>query len=316
MYNLKPKFKSTLSVLLKLIILIGAGYFIYSRLAENNYLNTEIVFNNLTNSLIAHKGLFLGVISLSIFNWFLEIWKWHILVNTQQNIHFKTAAKQSLSALTASLLTPNRLGDYIAKSLYFDKKNTKKIIALNFIGHGFQLGTTILFGVMGLTYLSLNYSINLSFNIKAITFFGVLFLVTLSFKKGRVWFNKLMNFYKNQPSNLFTKIGILSVLRYLIFSHQFYLWSIILGLGNSYFPVIMAIFSMYLLASIWPSLSLTDWMIKGSAAIFVFSFLQVNPLLVMQVSLLMWICNFALPAIIGGYFVIQFKSSKKLMAQV
>jgi len=316
MYNLKPTFKSALSVLGKLIILIGAGYFIYSRLAGDNYLNTKTVFNNLTNSFIVHKALFLFAISLSIFNWLLEILKWQMLVNTQQNISFKTAAKQSLSALTASLLTPNKLGDYIAKSLYFDKKKVKKIIALNFIGHGLQLGATILFGIIGLTYLSLNYPINFSFNFKIITIFGALILAIFSIKKGRIWLKKIVGFYKNQPPNLFTKIEVLSVLRYLIFSHQFYLWSIILGLEIAYFPTMMAIFSMYLLASIWPSLSLTDWIIKGSAAIFVFSFLNVQPLLVMQVSLLMWICNFALPSIIGSYFVIQFNASKKLITQV
>jgi len=316
MYNLKPTLKSALSVLGKLIILIAAGYFIYSRLASDNYLNTKTVFNNLTNSFIVHKALFLFAISLSIFNWLLEILKWQILVNTQQNINFKTAAKQSLSALTASMITPNRLGDYIAKSLYFDKKKVKKIIALNFIGHGLQLGATILFGIIGLTYLSLNYPINFSLNFKILAIFGALILAIFSIKKGRIWLKKIVDFYKNQPANLFTKIEVLSVLRYLIFSHQFYLWSIILGLEIAYFPTMMAIFSMYLLASIWPSLSLTDWMIKGSAAIFVFSFLNVQPLLVMQVSLLMWICNFALPSIIGSYFVIQFEASKKLRLQL
>jgi len=316
MYNLKPKFKSTLSALIKLIILIGAGYFIYNRLTDDNYLITENVFNNLTNSLIARKGLFLLAISLSIFNWILEIFKWQILVKTQQNISFKTATKQSLSALTASLLTPNRMGDYIAKSLYFDKNQTKKIMVLNFIGHGFQLGATILFGIVGLTYLSSNYTLNLSFNIKVMVFLGILILAVFSFKKGRVRLKKTGKFYKSQPKNLFSKIGVLSVLRYLIFSHQFYLWTYILGLGNSYLSVMMAVFSMYLLASIWPSLSLTDWMVKGSAAIFVFSFLNVPPLLVIQVSLLMWICNFALPAIIGSYYVIQFKSARKMSVQV
>ncbi len=310
MYNLKPTFKSALSILVKIIVLLGAGYFIYSRLFESNHLNSGFNFTDLKMRFVKNKILFLLAISLSIFNWFLEILKWHILVNTQQKITFVAASKQSLSALTASMITPNRVGDYLAKSLYFDKKKTIKIIALNFIGHGFQLGTTILFGVIGLVYLSLNYPVKLSVNFKVVAFLSILFFIFLSFKKGRVWLKKIMDFYRNQPSNLFTKIGFLSVLRYLIFSHQFYLLSIISGLEIAYFPTMMAIFSMYLLASIWPSLSLTDWLVKGSAAIFVFGFLGVAPLLVMQVSLLMWICNFALPAVAGGYFVIRFKPAK------
>jgi len=316
MYNLKPEFKSALSTLIKLIILVGTVYFIYIRLAETRDLKGSIIYDNLKISFVKNKILLILALSLTVFNWLLEIFKWQILVNTLQNINFKTAAKQSLSALTASMLTPNRVGDYIAKSLYFNKNQTKKILALNFISHGFQLGTTVIFGMIGLVYLSLNYSLNLSLNVKVATFLGVSILVVLSFKKGRRWLDKLKRFYKKQPSKLFTKIGFLSVLRYLIFSHQFILLGYILGLNSFYLPTMMAIFSMYLLASIWPSLSLTDWVIKGSAAIFVFGFLQIQPLLVVQVSLLMWFFNFALPSIIGSYFVIQFKSSKKLIAQV
>jgi len=298
-----------------MIVLVGAGYFIYSRLIENSDLNSSDILNNLKIIFLKNKILFLLAISLSVFNWLLEILKWHILVNTQQKITFTSAAKQSLSALTASMITPNRLGDYIAKSLYFERDKTKKILALNFVGHGFQLITTVVFGTIGLVYLTYNYPINISGNIVVIGLtLGGLILI-FSFKIARKGFKKGVNFYKNQSPKIFFKVSSLSVLRYLIFSHQFYVWLLILGLNTSYLPIMMAVFSMYLLASIWPSLSLADWLVKGSAAIYVFGFLGLSPLLVMQVSLLMWLFNFALPAVIGGIFVIQFKSAKKLVVQ-
>lgn len=310
MYNLKPTFKSALSVLVKIIVLLGAGYFIYSRLFENNHLNNDFNFADLKMRFVKNKILLLLAISLSVFNWLFEIVKWYVLVNTQQKMTFSTAAKQSLSALTASLITPNRVGDYIAKSLYFKKDKTKKMLALNFVGHGFQLATTLVFGAVGTIYLMYNYPFDISGNIVVIGLVLGGFILVLSFKKVRKELKKLLNFYKNQPSKIFFDVGMLSVLRYLIFSHQFYVWLVILGLKAPYLPLMMAVFSMYLLASIWPSLSLTDWVVKGSAAIFIFGFLGVAPLLVMQVSLLMWICNFALPAVAGGYFVIRFKPAK------
>ena len=311
MYNFKPTYKSALSVLLKIVILLGAGYFIYSRLFERGELSKKDIFNGLQISFLKNKVLFLWVISLSVFNWLFEILKWYILVNTQQKITFTKAAQQSLSALTASMITPNRLGDYIAKSLYFDKDKTTKILALNFVGHGFQLLTTVGFGVLGLVYLTYNYPINISGNRSVIILLIGGLILIFSFNTVRKGLRKLLNFYKKQSSKIFLKISGLSVLRYFIFSHQFYFWLLILGLKGAYTPLMMAIFSMYLLASIWPSISLTDWAVKGSAAIFVFGFLGVSPLLVMQVTLLMWFFNFALPAIIGGVFVIQFKGVKK-----
>jgi len=315
MYNLKPTFKSALSALVKIIVLVGAGYFIYSRLFESSDLSSVTIINKLKISFLKNKIFFFLAISLSVFNWLLEILKWNILVNTQQKITFANAAKQSLSALTASLVTPNRLGDYIAKSLYFERGKTKKIMALNFAGHGFQLLITVVFGTVGLVYLTHNYPINISGNIVVIGFILGGIILVFSFRTARKGLKKLVNFYKNQPSKTFFKVSGLSVLRYLIFSHQFYLWLLILGLNKTYLPVMMAIFSMYLLASIWPSLSVTDWLVKGSAAIFVFGFLRVTPLLLMQVSLLMWFFNFAFPAVIGGVFVMQFKATKKLVIQ-
>ncbi len=307
MYNLKPEFKSALGILIKFIILVGAGYFISVRLLESQDLKETVFYNMLKNLMIDNKLIFVLVLGLSFTNWLLEIFKWQTLVNTLQKISFKTAAKQCLSALTASLLTPNRLGDYVAKSLYFGKNKTKKIIVLNAVGHGLQLGVTMVFGILGLIYLPINYPIRLSPNIKVIILILALVVLALSLKIGRIWLKKLLDFYKNKRSKYFLKIGILSVGRYLIFSNQYYILLLLFGLQTNYFTSMMAIFSMYLLASILPSLSLTDWVIKGSVAVFIFGFLKVSALLVIQVSLLMWLLNFALPAIIGSFYVIKFK---------
>jgi len=203
MYNFKPTFKSALSVLIKTIVLIGAGYFIYNRLIENSNLNSGIAFDNLKISFIKNKILFLLAINLSVFNWLLEILKWYKLANTQQKITFTNAAKQSLSGLTASVITPNRMGDYMAKSLYFERDKTKKILALNFVGHGFQLLTTVVFGTIGLVYLTYNYPIHISGNVIIIAFIIGGLILLFSFKIARKWLKKLLNFYKNQSSNIF-----------------------------------------------------------------------------------------------------------------
>jgi len=316
MYNLKPTFKSALNTPIKIIILIGVAYFIFDRLVANKELNIMIFYNRLKDIFTQNKAVFLLILSLGIVNWLLEITKWQILVSTLQKISFRIAEKQCLSALTASLLTPNRSGDYVAKSLYFNKTQTKKITALNAIGHGLQLGITLIFGLVGLFYLNLNYPIKIFLNIKII--FGILafIAIVLSLKIGRYYLQKLLLFYKNISIRNFFKVGVLSLGRYLVFSHQYYFLLLLFGLQMDYFTTMMAIFSMYLLASFLPSLSLTDWVVKGSAAIFIFGFLKVPVLLVLQVSLTMWILNFALPAVIGSFYIINFKVPKKLITEI
>jgi hypothetical protein len=121
------------------------------------------------------------------------------------------------------------------------------------------------------------------------------------------WISKIYEAlkFKNNKS-----IFIISFLRYLIFSHQFYFLLLIFNVDISYWNAIAGITSMYLIASIVPMLSLFDFVVKGSIAVFVFSFFKINPAIILSVTTLMWIYNFAFPAILGSYFVLKFKPVK------
>ena len=97
------------------------------------------------------------------------------------------------------------------------------------------------------------------------------------------------------------------MLRFVVFSHQFYFLLLIFKIDFPYLETISAITSVYLIASIIPMLSLFDVILKGSIAIWVFSFLNIDPIIILSITTLAWILNFVLPAIIGSYFVITFK---------
>ena len=96
-------------------------------------------------------------------------------------------------------------------------------------------------------------------------------------------------------------------MRYVIFSFQFYYLLKIFGVDISYFAAMIVITSMYFLASIIPSISIFDVVVKGSVAVFLFSFIEVNELIVLSTTTIMWLLNFALPSLFGSYYVINFK---------
>jgi hypothetical protein len=56
-----------------------------------------------------------------------EILKWQNLVSFLYKIS-KEATKQVLAALTAGLFTPNGIGEYAGKAMFFDKSATKKVL--------------------------------------------------------------------------------------------------------------------------------------------------------------------------------------------
>ena len=70
------------------------------------------------------------------------------------------------------------------------------------------------------------------------------------------------------------------------------------------------IFTMYLLASIVPSIHLMDVAIKGSVAVYLFSLLGVESWKIIAITSLMWIFNLVLPVLVGSYFVLRFKPQK------
>jgi hypothetical protein len=105
---------------------------------------------------------------------------------------------------------------------------------------------------------------------------------------------------------------MVSVIRYLIFSFQFYFLLRLFGVDLDYFNAMIIITSMYLLASIIPTIFVFDMIVKGSVALFLFDFVGVNDLTILSVTMLMWILNFVLPSIFGAFYVLNFDYYKAM----
>ena len=314
-YNVPYKTKQFLLVLIKLSIVVGALYFIYSRLTENEQmrLGDFLAFLKENNSFSAKNIIFL--IILTIFNWFFEILKWKTLVKTFKNISFIEALEESLGGLTASLITPNRIGDYGAKAIYYSKPHRKRIVLLNLIGNISQMSITTFFGIVGLAIFINRYQIEVDYY--KLARFAVIIILVSTFtifgikqKKFSIKgysINRVIEFIKNMPLKVHMYNLVLALIRYLIFSFQFYYLLTIFGVEVEYLKAMVVITSMYLLASIIPSITIFDVVIKGSVAVFLFGFVQVNELTILSIITLMWLLNFAIPSVFGSYFVLNFK---------
>lgn len=302
---------------MKLFIVIACGYFVYNKLTKNSQLSFSDFYSNSTKTtLFSLKNIgFLTI--LSGFNWFFEIIKWKTLVSFCKKIDFKFAATQSLASLTTSLITPNRIGEYGAKAIYFDKKFRKKILVLNLVGNLFQLATTLFFGFIGFTFFLFQFNIDLPVkplilisSLLVITFILSWVLYQKDFKIKGYSLKSLFNFVRKIQNSIKVKAAIYSVIRYLIFSHQFYFLLLLFHLEITYTEAMVSIFCMYFLSSIIPMLSIFDVLIKGSVAIWVFSFFNCNEASILSVVLIMWLFNFVLPSIAGSYFVLTFNTDK------
>jgi len=296
-----------------------AVYFIYQKVAGQSIAQREDFMHRLDQTLFKNPLNILILLLFTFFNWGFELVKWQNLVHNVHPITIVNAAQQSLGALTASLFTPNRIGEYGAKAIYYKKGNRRKIMLLNLISNMTQMAITIIAGVIGLSFFLIQQRENLTPDQKKhllVILIGILIAsgiayVTLKTIRG-FYLDKIKLFIQTIPKiRLLCALGY-SLLRYLIFSHQFYFLLLLFGANLSYLEAMTAISAVYLIASIIPSISFFDWLIKGSVAVWVFTFYGVSELAILSLTLLMWLLNFGMPALIGSYFVLNFNLKQRL----
>ena len=287
--------------------MIGAFYMIYIKLFKNDSLSFNTFKTALLQSKLQEFNMLCLTLCFSGLNWILEIKKWQVLVSSFKPITFFEATKQSLSSLTSSLITPNRIGEYGAKALYFDQTDRKRVLFITFIGNCSQLLVTCIFGSFGLLFLWKQHRFTIEgFNNNylmliisvIIGLFALVFFFLKRLKKKKT--------FHLESKTLLKSIGIAFV-RYMVFSCQFYVLVRLFDINLNPSTIFACIASMYLLASIIPSISLFDIVIKSSISVLVFGFVGVKTLPILVIVLIMWMCNFALPALIGSYFVWTFQ---------
>ncbi|MDP3313266.1 MAG: lysylphosphatidylglycerol synthase domain-containing protein [Lutibacter sp.] len=320
MYNNLNKYKHLLFTLIKFAIVLIAILFIYQKLAQNPTASLSQLKEQLVLAFGTNLWYLLFILLLTDFNLIFEFLKWQKLVAVIKKITFLESYEQCLASLTASIITPNRIGEYGVKAIYFSKNERKKILFLNLIGNLMQMFVTVLFGIIGMRYFRNYFDTSIPFlNYELWLYLAIFLFVLFLFRKkiglikiGRFYIDKIALFIKKIDSKTIYTIFGYSLLRYIIFSHQFYFLLLLFNVEASYFTLIFLIFCMYFLASIIPSIALFDWAIKGSVALYVFSFSSVSELTIIFVTTLMWILNVAIPALIGSVFVLNFKLNKEV----
>jgi hypothetical protein len=298
---------------LKVFILMVTFSYIYSKLTTSDGLQLE----RFTQLLKNREGNIFSLVTflvLALANWFFEILKWKTIVSIIAPLTFTTAMRQSLAALTVSLATPNRIGDYGAKAMFFQVEKRKQILLLNFFSNSLQMAVTCFFGIIGLMFVVMEFGISFSItkmmlfliSIVCLGYLGYYFKEKQLILKG-LSVSKVIQYFRNIARETKLKIFMFSIFRYLIFSYLFYIILLFFGASLPFFEGILIIFSMYLLVSLIPTIFIFDVLVRGGVAVWLFSMAGVPELVVLSTVLSMWLLNFVGPAIWGSFYVITFK---------
>ena len=302
---ISPKIKQFLLLLLKLIVVGLAFYFIQSQLADK-----EWDWNIIAEKWQQPNSIFyiLGILILTFLNRFIEILKWKNLVQIIEPISIWESTKQVLIGITFGIVTPNGIGEYAGKAWFYPKKEAGKVVFLNAVCNGIQVIYAVAFGLIGTLYV--NYLHEFIPNIYIHLFFGGLLAVILiifSIKNISIKgysLQTIFTFLAEIPKETHRKNIILAFLRYTVLVHQYYLLYRFFDVEIAYGTLLAVVASIYLLASSLPNFQAIDFALKGSVALFLFGFFGVNEWVIALVATSIWLLNLVIPISIGSILLL------------
>jgi len=312
MFTLSRKAKQFLVLTAKLLIVGGAFYFIYDRIAQNDNLDWSRLEDAVTRK---NSGWVVAVILLlSFLNRFIEILKWQNLIATFKKISIAQSADQVLASLTAGMFTPNGVGEYAAKALYYKKAQAKNIVFLNLICNGVQLIIAVLAGLVGLMFFNLQYGV-IPNSLFILLLCGIAAIITAVFLSRKIDIKgySLQKFFKSineVPKPVNRKNLLLALARYLSIVHQHYFIFLLFGVHLPYPVMLSAITGVYFLGSSLPTFQFLDFAVRGSVAVFFFGLAGVNEWIVIFAATLQWLLNIVIPVALGSYYVFRFKTER------
>jgi uncharacterized membrane protein YbhN (UPF0104 family) len=274
---------------------------------------------NFKDNLDVQFGLIFIVFLLLFINWGLEAFKWQYVIGSIQKINFLKAFKLTITGITIGLITPNRIGEIPGRALLLNnKENLKDLVVKTSVGAFSQLIITFSLGTIAASFLLSSFNFPFNSNYILSLLIGITFFLLIFYFYNNILKNVLYKipFFKNQQllSALETFnvkelaiVLVISLLRYIIFSVQYYLILQAFGLTFSSYTKILLIPFCFLITSSIPTIVISEIGVRGSVALFVFGIISDNNLAILSASVLLWVMNVALPALFGLFFINQFK---------
>lgn len=310
------------------ILLLGAIVIvIYNQINEIQNTENEFFINFSLKNIHPKQFFFLLLTLLFIpINWALETLKWQkLLQKSTIFLPFAQAYKAVLHGATWSVLTPNRMGELLGRSVFLPKNQKKQgTFASTFCALS-QMIVNVFCGTVAIFVFFNNYysAFNIILKYKYILILSVIALFILYFfvpiwakKKYKLTTNSFLQKYvlPIKHYNFFdlTYLLLFSFFRYSTYILQFWLLSLFFDIQVTALQAFIISGSTILAQTIIPSVALTEIGVRTSCAFFFANKMFIfNGLALPLVSLILWLCNLAFPALVGAIWAIVYKNKKK-----
>ena len=299
-----------------LFLKIFFSILIFLFLCYRVYNNSDSFSTALTTYSKNYEVILLVVVLMPL-NWLMEVFKWKLSIKDLVQIGYWQAIKGVLSGVALGFITPHAVGDYFAKVWSLNHIDRKKALGPILVARASQMFPTLLFGVISVKMFMSQFQIPLSFNFNAnnliLLITGSVFLILLSylffkFGKKRLRLAYYFELVKTMKLRIIVSLFLYSFLRYMIFSIQFLILLSIFTIDLSIWNKFLGVSFMFLAKSVLPTFNFfNDLGVREFSAALYFEAMSIPSESVILAGLILWLINIALPALIGLFFVQQFK---------
>jgi uncharacterized membrane protein YbhN (UPF0104 family) len=317
-------------VIKTILVLVTIG-FLYFEIFEKHKLASLLEMYQV--SFKEHSFWYGLLFVLMLLNWCLETAKWRFLLSDSKGlISFGKAFQAVWTGVSISLFTPNRVGEFGGRMLFFAPQERLKAVSATLAGSLGQFTATILFGFAGFAFY-LVFAGHPRFQADPWIFFVSLGSIVLAlyfyfrikvmakWLSNRKWHEKiseaatiLSEYTKRQ---LLINLSI-SALRYVVFAFQMgIVLYVLVDFQNdfNFWQITYVIFTYFLIQTAVPSIALSEIGVRGAVLsvllVHIVGQSQVAPLVL--AGTLLWFLNIIIPAMFGVAFIygtkIKFRTS-------
>lgn len=309
---------------LKILIAAFAIRFILQKVfTHESFDDLEEALKSLNGS--GSRSLLYLVFLLMGLNLFTETVKWKIVMRPLEKISLLQSFTAVLTGIAVSFFVPNRSGEFVGRVLYLDNADKIKASIVTVLASIGQLVITLSAGSL---CLAVYFKNSVSSAILYYPLCAILFLVAVGLIFMFIYFPywgarfaslKILNKFSEYTSVLnlyrpkdFAVVLVLSMLRYLVFVHQYYLLQKIFFPATPYVETIQMISIIYLALAIIPTFALSEIGVRSSVALYYLGSIISNPVSITLATLSIWIINIAIPSVIGSVFFlsVRFRNGK------
>ncbi|MDX2361004.1 MAG: lysylphosphatidylglycerol synthase transmembrane domain-containing protein [Crocinitomicaceae bacterium] len=284
---------------IKLILFVGVLGLVYWQVISFDK-NAWVEFR------LEHPVSLFAAVILVLPNIWFAYKKWSTTLNV---VVPRTPVKKKLQSFFAGIvtgmLTPNMIGNFIGRFYYFKREFRSQIILFTLLSNYAQFLASLTFGWIAVLIVGDFYVIGSTKSFLIWLGIGVIiaylvyfFIDNFMFRiRSKGYFKRFNEALKKHGSFRFKILGF-SFARFFIFTLQYSLVLHAFGEPLSLY-LIMAIWQVYLLTMIAPSLLLGKIGVREFISITILTGIGVNDFAVLFASLIIWFVNSLSPALVG-----------------